>query len=287
MSIKAIFTDLDGTLLNPQHQISDCTASVLKKLKAKGIYFSVATGRTYVEVMDTIRKCGLEPDFIITSNGARIHDGSFNLVREHNIPAELAAQLIRVQDLPPPAHTNASPADTRAEKRYVTNVYRHGDWLTDKDVPEISGDMHKNLPCTVLGDALYAMSPEELEGVHQVWYYGAREDLEVLNAQLTSAFESQLYWTFSDKNMIDCGPLGVSKGVAVREVAEMLGVALEDVACFGDAPNDESMLQIAGKAYIMANGQPELKAAVPRGEGIGSNVEDGVAKKLEELFFAS
>lgn len=279
MPIRAVFTDMDGTLLNPEHEISDFTASILKRLKDHGIYFIVATGRPYGEVIQTIRRCRLEPDFIITSNGGRIHDGSFNVVREHNIPAPLAEKLIRI-------HTLAHPQTGKVEpKRFVTNVYRNTDWLTDKDVPEISGGMHKNLPCTVLGEELYQLPAAQLEGVHQVWYYGATEDLKQLNTQLASTFGSDLCWTFSASDMIDCGPVGVTKGNGVREVAQILKVDLDDVACFGDALNDESMLQIAGKAYVMANGQPELKAAVQRKEVIDSNANDGVAKKLEELFF--
>nr|ACS87871.1 haloacid dehalogenase-like hydrolase-like protein [Angomonas deanei] len=292
MPIKAVFVDMDGTLLNPNHEISDYTADVLRRVKEKKIRFIVATGRPYGEVIATIRRCRLEPDYVITSNGGRIHDGSFNVVREHNIPVELATQLVKMGNSSaasdaPETTDKAEGKLTNTKKKIVTNVYRHTEWLTDEDVPELSGAMHKNLPCTDLGDRLYELTPQDLVGVHQVWYYGETADLVVLNDELTRAFGPQLCWTFSAPNMIDCGPVAVTKGNGVREVADVLGLALEDVACFGDAMNDESMLQIAGKAYIMANAQPSLKDAVEHGEVIESNANDGVAKKLEELFLAS
>ncbi|KPA85355.1 putative haloacid dehalogenase-like hydrolase [Leptomonas pyrrhocoris] len=281
MSIKAVVTDMDGTLLNPAHQISDYTASVLKRLKERGIHFIVATGRPYGEVIQTIRKCQLEPDFILTSNGGWLHDGGFNVVLEHNIPSNLAQKLVLLHTLPHPEGGNA------AAKTFVTNVYRNTEWLTDRDVPEISGGLHKNLPCTVLGEDLYALPTEELQGVHQIWYYGETEELRAVSTQLSATFGTDLCWTFSAPMMIDCGPVGVTKGNGVREVAEILKLRLEDVACFGDALNDESMLQIAGKAYIMENGQQELKDVIAHGEVIGSNANDGVARKLEQLFFSS
>ena len=281
MPLRAVFTDMDGTLLNPQHEISDYTANVLKRLKEQGVFFVVATGRTYSEVIQTIHHCKLEPDFIITSNGGRIHDSRFNVLREHNITAHLTRQLLTI-------HRRKHPETGVVEpKTFITNVYRHTEWLTDKDVPEISGGIHKNLPCTVLGEALYDLPIAELEGVHQVWFYGKTEDLESLNTQLNAAFGDELCWTFSGANTIDCGPAGVTKGNGVREVAEALGVSLADVACFGDGMNDESMLKIAGKAYITENGQQGLKDAVAHAEVIDSNANDGVAKKLEKLFFSN
>ena len=148
MPLRAVFTDMDGTLLNPQHEISDYTANVLKRLKEQGVFFVVATGRTYSEVIQTIHHCKLEPDFIITSNGGRIHDSRFNVLREHNITAHLTRQLLTIHRR---KHTETGVVEP---KTFITNVYRHTEWLTDKDVPEISGGIHKNIPCTVLGEAL-------------------------------------------------------------------------------------------------------------------------------------
>lgn len=281
MPIKAVFIDLDGTLLNPQHQVSDFTAGVLKQIKAKGIYFVVATGRPYAEVFRNIRHCGLEPDYIITSNGARIHDGAFQVVREHNMKPELVealASVRAVKDL-------ATGADM--PKHFTTNIYREAEWLTDKAVPEVMAAFHKDFVCTDIGAALYDLKAAELQGVHEMWFLGLNAQLQSLDKELTERFGADLCLTFSLPEILDCVPAGVAKGNGVREVAEVLGIALNEVACFGDGMNDESMLQVTPAAFIMANGQQRLKDAVPHAEVIGSNADDGVAKKLAELFLSS
>nr|ACS87869.1 haloacid dehalogenase-like hydrolase-like protein [Angomonas deanei] len=279
MSIKAVFTDMDGTLLNPQHQISDYTAGILRELKKKGVYFIVATGRPYADVYSTVKKCNLEPDFIITSDGAHIRDGSFNLVREHNIEPELAQKMVQIRKV-------KNPVTGEEEKKFTTNIYREAEWWTDKNLPDLRSAFSEDLHVVDFGEKLYDLPAAELSKVHLMWFCGQHEDLEPVNALLQENYESKLTWTFSMPYILNINPLGVSKGNGVREVAELLGLSLSEVACFGDGMNDESMLQIAGRAFITENGQQGLKDAVKHGEVIESNANDGVAKKLEELFFS-
>ncbi|KPA85356.1 putative haloacid dehalogenase-like hydrolase [Leptomonas pyrrhocoris] len=280
MPIKAVFTDMDGTLLNPNHRISGYTANILRGLKDKGIHLIVTTGRPYADVFATISKCRLEPDFIITSNGGRIHDGSLNVVRECNIRPELVAKIAQLRGV-------WNEKTGAVEKKFATNIYREAEWLTDKYVPQAKAAFNDEFPCNALGEKFYELQAQDLKGVHEAWFLGHHHDLEPLYTYLKTTFSGELCCTYSLPYLIDCVPVGVTKGNSIREVAEMLNVQLEDVACFGDGMNDESMLQIAGKAYIMENGQQGLKDAVPHAEVIDSNANDGVARKLEELFFSN
>ncbi|KAG5474380.1 hypothetical protein LSCM1_03160 [Leishmania martiniquensis] len=279
MPIRAIVTDLDGTLLNPQHCISEYTASVLKKLKEKGIWLVVATGRPYADVFCRIRSCQIHPDYIITSNGARIHDGAFKVVREHNMRPELVESLTRIRTLRDPATGCELP------KKFTTNIYREAEWLTDRNIPEVSSAFHEDFRCTDLGAGLYDLKAEELHGVHEMWFVGNHDELVVLDDALSKEYAGDLCCTFSLPCILDCVPAGVTKGNGVREVAEVLGLTLDEVACFGDGMNDESMLRVTTTSFIMENGQQKLKDAVPHAQIIGTNANDGVAKKLEEMFF--
>ncbi|CAG9577245.1 putative haloacid dehalogenase-like hydrolase [Leishmania major strain Friedlin] len=281
MPIKAVVTDLDGTLLDPQHCISNYAAEVLKKIKEKGICFIVATGRPYAEVFNRIRHCHLAPDYIITSNGARIHDGAFNVVREHNLRPELVESLARVRTVKDPATGAELP------KKFTTNIYRGAEWLTDKSIPEVSKAFHTDFQCTDLRERFYELQASELGDVHEIWFAGDHDELVLLDNALREKYPGDLCCTFSLPHLLDCVPAGVNKGNGVREAAEMLGLALDEVACFGDGMNDESMLQVTSTSFIMANAQQRLKDAVPHAQIIGSNADDGVAKKLEEMFFSA
>lgn len=76
----------------------------------------------------------------------------------------------------------------------------------------------------------------------------------------------------------DVTVLGVDKGDAVRNVAEALGVALEDTYAFGDGINDLCMLEAAGHGVAMGNGMDEVKEVA---EFVTTDIlDDGVARGL-------
>ncbi len=71
-SIHIVASDLDGTLLAPDHKLSTFTKKTLKDLHDKGFTFIFATGRHHVDVAG-IREIAGIPAYMITSNGARVH----------------------------------------------------------------------------------------------------------------------------------------------------------------------------------------------------------------------
>lgn len=283
-AIKAVFCDMDGTLLNPTHRISDFTAETLKQLKQKGIKFIVCTGRPYPDVFATIRKCGLAPDYIITSNGARIHDGQLTLLTSHDMDPKIVEEIVRIDQTP----TNEGKLETddakKAPKLFTTNVYNADLWLTDKAIPELIAAYDESYQCVDHGDKLKNLTRAELDHVHEAWFFGKPEDLVGLQKYMKATYGDTLRCSYSLPYLLDCVPVEVTKGNAVKEVCKLLQLSLEEVACFGDGMNDTPMLEIVGHPFLMSNAQPALKAAIPHGEIIGSNAEDGVAKKLRELF---
>ncbi|WP_265448412.1 HAD family hydrolase, partial [Aeromonas salmonicida] len=90
---KVVVSDLDGTLLNKQHQISPRTRDTLHRLVEQGIKFVVATGRHHVDVRSIRDTLGLDI-YLITSNGAVVHDKQDQLIFNQALPAAVAAELI-------------------------------------------------------------------------------------------------------------------------------------------------------------------------------------------------
>ena len=90
---KVVVSDLDGTLLNGQHQISSRTRDTLHRLVDQGVKFVVATGRHHVDVRSIRDALGLDI-YLITSNGAVVHDKQDSLVFNQALPSTVAAELI-------------------------------------------------------------------------------------------------------------------------------------------------------------------------------------------------
>jgi hypothetical protein len=86
----------------------------------------------------------------------------------------------------------------------------------------------------------------------------------------------------SSIGMIEISTAGITKGSGLAEVADLLGVAAEDVVAFGDMPNDLPMLRWAGHGVAMANGHPDVLAVAD--EVTAANSADGVAQVLERWF---
>ena len=92
---KVIVSDLDGTLLNAQHRISDYTEDLIRFVLSKGIPFIIATGRHYRDVVGLTQNLG-ESLCTITSNGARAHDGFGKLLYQQNMTSVEAKEILTI-----------------------------------------------------------------------------------------------------------------------------------------------------------------------------------------------
>ncbi|VEA61006.1 Phosphatase YidA [Serratia plymuthica] len=74
MAIELIAIDMDGTLLNPQHQITPAVKQAITEARRNGVHVVLATGRPYVGVQDYLRQLDIQGpgDFCITYNGALV-----------------------------------------------------------------------------------------------------------------------------------------------------------------------------------------------------------------------
>ena len=93
--IRVIASDLDGTLLNENHSISDRTADTIKRACEAGIRFIVVTGRAYKQTADVIDQKGICCDYICAS-GAEVRNSNKEIVKKIPLPKELAALLSNI-----------------------------------------------------------------------------------------------------------------------------------------------------------------------------------------------
>ena len=92
MKYKAIVCDLDGTLLNSQHTISKYTRDVIKDVTNLGVKFFIATGRHHMDALKFKEMLGLD-SYLISSNGARIHNENNEIIFKGDIPKELSNEI--------------------------------------------------------------------------------------------------------------------------------------------------------------------------------------------------
>lgn len=260
---KIVASDLDGTLLAPNHQLSAYSKETLKALHEQGYTFVFATGRHHVDVASIRRTVGI-PAYMITSNGARVHDQNDQEMYSQNVPEDLVQSVI----------------DTiKTDPEILIHMYQNDDWLLNKDDDELR-EFHEEFTYK-----LYDQDNVPTNGIAKIFFTHPAKDhdhLVTFETKLREQFGDQLNIAFSTPWCLEVMSAGVSKGDALKAVAESIGLTLENTIAFGDGMNDVEMLSMAGKGLVMGTSHEKVMKALPNNEVIGSNVDDAVAHYLQD-----
>ena len=264
-SVKIVASDLDGTLLAPNHQLSDFSKLTLKKLHEQGYTFIFATGRHHVDVAGIRQIAGI-PAYMITSNGARVHDQNDQLMYSQNVPQELVQPVIDI---------------VRQDPNIFIHMYQNEDWLLDRE-DEMLAKFHSE---SGFSYKRFEADNAPSDRIAKVFFTHPEQDHEHLvtfEQKLKEAFGDKLNVAFSTPWCLEVMAAEVSKGHALDAVAKSLNLTLDNCLAFGDGMNDAEMLAMAGKGLIMGTSHEKVMQALPDNEVIGSNADDAVAHYLEK-----
>lgn len=262
---RIVASDLDGTLLSPDHTLSPYARETLQLLTRKGIHFVFATGRHYIDVAQMRDSLGIDA-YMITSNGARVHNTAGELVFSHNLDEDIALELFAMQ------HANPD---------IYTNVYRDEEWFLNRHRPEEMDFFRES----DFNYQIYEPGQLSTDGISKVFFTCAIPELLVpLELALIARWGDRVNVSFSLPTCLEVMAGGVSKGHALDAVSKSLGFSLKECIAFGDGMNDKEMLSMAGKGCIMSNSHQRLKDILPELEVIGSNADQAVPNFLRKLY---
>ncbi|ANI42613.1 Cof-type HAD-IIB family hydrolase [Mycolicibacterium vaccae] len=261
-----IATDVDGTLIDNDENLSPRTRSVVRAVVDAGAQFVLATGRPPRWVQPIVDQLGFAP-MAVCANGAVIYDPATDrIISARTLSTDALRQLAEIATRVIPGSGLAvervgNSAHDAATPQFVSSPgYEHA-WL-NPDNTEVSVEDLLSAPAVKLlirkagarsADMAAALAP----------HIGVQGDI-----------------TYSTNNgLIEIVPLGISKATGIAELARPLGVEAADVVTFGDMPNDVPMLGWAGLGVAMGNAHPDAVAAAD--EVTATNAEDGVAQVLE------
>lgn len=266
---KAVITDLDGTLLNKDHQLTVFTKNTIKKLVNKGIKFYVATGRNYQGAIQIVEQMDMEIP-LITSNGSRVLNDKGEEIYSKKMPLELTQKIADID------YTSIS------EELFI-NGYAGNDWFTVSDMcydyyAKFRSDKRYS---PILVTENYFKTIE----YNKLYFVGRHEELLILRDKIIETVgEEELAIVFVSETSLEIFDKTVNKAVAAEHILEQDGLTFDDVVIFGDGINDYEMLKAAKKGYIMGNAIYSLFEALPDMEVIGDSDHDAEAHKLIELF---
>jgi len=265
MQYKVIVCDLDGTLLDNNHSLTDFTRSEIRRVSNLGIKVILATGRHYVDVKGVAKRLHLDT-CIIGSNGTRAYSGEGEMLIKHNLHPEVI-KAVMGYDFPSEIHLN---------------IYQGKEWLVVEEHQELL-DFHKQ--SNFVYRKISGIDDLRINEVNKFYLYSHNEDLlKEVEKDLKVVLEKNADVFFSYHSVIEIMPKGISKGLALEELMTNNGIKSEEIMAFGDGLNDYEMLKWVGKGLIMENANKTLIENLPNLEVIGNNNEDGVAKYLSENF---
>ncbi len=232
--IKAVFFDIDGTLLSfKTHKVPESTVEAIRILQTHGIKTILSTGRS-INSIDHIKF--LDFDGYITFNGGYCLTHDFEV---------LFKQAIASQDI-------QSVIDY-AKEQPLSFSFMSEQEITIHDVtPEIAGMYaHLNLPVPKLVD----MDKVDVNSILQTnIFLGPEEEEHFMNTVMPNSLASRWTPLFADVN-----PKGLSKKVGIDIFCKHFGIPLENTMAFGDGGNDISMLKHVQLGVAMGNANPEVK----------------------------
>ncbi len=259
---RLVAIDLDGTLLTREKRVTPRTRRALAALTARRRYVVIATGRPFDVLRIFCEGVALAAPQI-TFNGAVVHDPVAG--------RDLYRQLV------PPAYVRPT-IEFFVESGVPVALYATEGLYLDRRMPNQADWTPPPLPpATYLDDMRQAAGRPSIKVVGQA----TPETIARLRPRAVELFGRDLYVTQTAANLLEFLHPDVSKGSALRRVAEGLGVAREDIVAFGDSHNDLAMFAYAGLAIAMANANAEVREGA--GMVTASNEEDGVALALERL----
>lgn len=257
--IKLIASDLDGTMLDDGKNLPENFAEVLNGLKDRKIRFAVSSGRSYCSLKKQF--CDYVDDLIfICDNGAYVCDRG-KTVSASVMPAAAVKNIVRFC-------TAQGLGLLLCGKKGTWHNARDGGTLEEIRKYYINEQYLEDL--SAFDDEIFKVAVYEAEGIENGAYPKLRERYgDFFNVQL------------SGERWVDIMNIGITKGHALHDMQNRLGVDYGETMSFGDYLNDIEMLENSYYSFSMENSHSMVKKAA--NFSTGSNNDNSVMKEIIKL----
>lgn len=277
LPIRLLTVDIDGTLLNPQFQISETDLAAMQRAHRLGVEIMLVTGRRHAFALPIARQLGFD-FWLISSNGAVTRSLAGETFHRDMLPAETCRKLCAVM-----REFRGHTVLTFDQESKGALVLEHMNDLNES----IQRWLEKNaqfidyvipIENSLVCNPVQAMFCGPMARMRQAMAVLAASGLENEITVLRTEYPAR------DLLMIDVLNRQCSKGHAVERWAQYRGIPREQVMAIGDNYNDVEMLAFAGVPFIMGNAAEDLRQngwKLTR-----SNAESGVAAAIEQVLGA-
>lgn len=243
---KILFTDLDGTLLDNNRNITPKNREYIKKALNAGHQIVITSGRPLASVKLIALELELDSEgcYAIASNGGVLYDcGNDKIIKQTTMSKEFIKPLFE-----------------EAHKQDIhIHTYTDDNVICEEDRIEIHWYENEiNVPAIIVDNAYDYMQTNPVKII--LLDLNNYDKLKNFQQKMLPFTKGKLETLFSNTKILEYCPLGVSKGQAVTELCEKLNIPLENTVSAGDAENDIPLIKAAHIGCCMKNGFDNVKA---------------------------
>lgn len=262
--------DMDGTLLDSNHNLTLGTIKTLKRLQDKKVIVLINTGRTYSEMSRYIDELNFIHYFSL-ANGSLIFDNrNKNFIKVKRLSNEI---ILKAQEIASEFNRNVMLVFSCDKETYADNVYIGG----------IGAKQHEAV-CGKEGVKFINDSNNILLNsyVSKGVIFGERKSLENIKERLEKFFGDKIKLLFSLYNALEVLSSDMDKVNSIKIIQNIFDIKTDEIIGIGDSYNDINMIEYSGLGVAMGNSVEVLKKIAD--EIIESNNNEGVANFLKMEF---
>ena len=267
-TIKLILSDIDGTILDNNHQVDAHLRDTITELKKESIPFVLASARSPHGMFPIAQELNLGANPIACYNGALIVSGNkehYQTLIEHGLSKADVKKIVAL---------------IKKQFPHISiNFYSGGDWIVEEidQWVQIEADITKESPDIRNFDTLLI---DDSIPIHKLLLIANAQAIQEFFTYLKRVnFEDASFYLSKD-NYLEVTSQSVSKENALLEIAKYYDISLSQTMAIGDNYNDIPMLKLAGLGVAMANAPQAVKNEADI-ETVSNN-DNGVSKVIED-----
>ena len=258
MKISLVISDVDATLIAPEHEITPRATRAVQELHDRGIGFTIASSRPPRGLVAFAKQLKLTEPFA-AFNGGVIQKPDGKTLIKHTVSRKICESAFAIAEhfgielwVYCDHDWHVGRLTTFVEREQNTVGFNA---VVENDLRDIFGAAAK---LVIVGDPLLVADAESV----------AMED-----------FGAKVSATKSKPRFLDITAKEAHKGNVVSELAEVTGIPTAEVAVIGDGLNDISMFERAGFSIAMGQATDEVKKAAD--VITDDNTDEGFAHAME------
>lgn len=267
---KALFFDIDGTLVNFDGRMLDSTKEALKRAKQNGHKIVLCTGRSLCQIYPWLLEMNF--DGIIGGSGSFVMYQD-KVIYEHFIPQPTLQKIMEIM-----REAKAHYMGQTRNKLIVSSEHSTPEHLLKRLKDIQRGEYRQSYPPHIEVDRNMASRKD----IEKITYFDAEMPFEDVKRSLLPYCEIT-GMSFNDlgANSGEITDKGVNKALGIQKFIEYVGLSKEDTISFGDGDNDHEMIEYTEIGVAMGNASDALKQ---KANYVAKHItEDGIYHTLQEF----